>query len=64
MSEGIFYLKNYHNEPEIHDAFRKYIYEHTNWKIVYYDDDYYGKTKERYELFRAGYISAKNNGEN
>lgn len=47
--------ERYRDEPEIHDAFRDFIYKETGWKIVTCEGEYYGLTAERYRIFKAGY---------
>lgn len=54
-------LKDYDKEYNIHDAFRDYVYYKTGWKIVYdgKTGEYVGKTKERYEIFRFGWLCSQ-----
>lgn len=47
--------ERYKEEPEIHEAFRDFIYKETGWKIVTCEGKYSGLTAERYKAFRSGY---------
>ena len=47
--------ERYKEEPEIHEAFRDFIYKETRWKIVTYEGKYHGLTAERYTVFKAGF---------
>ena len=47
--------ERYREEPEIHEAFRDFVYKETGWKIVTCEGEYYGLTAERYRIFKAGF---------
>ncbi len=44
-------------ELTIHKLFRDYIYNETGFKIITMKGKYYGKTLERFQFFKSGYLA-------
>ena len=51
-------------EEEIHVLFREYVYQKTGWKMGFSDGYYTGKTLERFNCFREGFLSARASAHN
>lgn len=47
------------DEPEILEAFRSFVRKETSWYVMWQNGEFSGKTAERYECFKAGYLAAK-----